>query len=161
MTPNEFITENYDQLLRSANNISGYHHLSQESLHYAIEEFLQKKNVNEIVESGGGTFYIISILIKCWRSTTSTFYRKNLKPYDTLPDLNNYEEDDNTQELYELAIERLNELFWYDRMLFQTFVEENHTISSLARETGIPRTSVSLTIHRVRNYLKKELKKSL
>jgi plasmid maintenance system antidote protein VapI len=42
-------------------------------------------------------------------------------------------------------------------MLFETFVEENHTVSSLARATGIPRTSVSLTINRVRRFLKENI----
>ena len=48
-------------------------------------------------------------------------------------------------------------LNWYDRMLFETFVEAGHTVSSLARSTGIARTSVSLTINRVRRYLKKNI----
>jgi len=52
------------------------------------------------------------------------------------------------------ALENLN---WYDKMLFEIFVKENHTISSLSRATGIPRTSVNLTINRVRTYLKKSI----
>jgi DNA-directed RNA polymerase specialized sigma24 family protein len=51
----------------------------------------------------------------------------------------------------------LDELPWYDKMLFQSFVDGDHSYSSLSRETGIPRTSISLTINRVRNYIKQNL----
>jgi DNA-directed RNA polymerase specialized sigma24 family protein len=132
-----------------------------ESLHYSIEEFLGKKNVIDIVDSGGATFYIVAILLKCWRSRTSAFYRKYLAPSNELFDTSETEEEDYTQELYNLAISKLEGLHWYDKMLFQTFVDEGHSISSLSRATGIPRTSISLTINRVRKYLKKELNKAL
>ncbi len=161
MTPNEFISENYEHLLQSAKNISKNHALAQESLHYAIEDFLGKKNVIDIVDSGGGVFYICAILLKCWRSGTSPFYRKYLAPTNELYDSSEEEETDYTQELFELANKKLEQLHWYDRLLFQTYVDEGHTISSLSRATGIPRTSISLTINRVRKYLQKELKKSL
>jgi uncharacterized protein YerC len=42
-------------------------------------------------------------------------------------------------------------------MLFKTFVEGGHTYSSLSRDTGIPRTSISLTVNRVREYIKQNL----
>ena len=161
MTPNEFINENYEHLLQSAKNISKNHNLAQESLHYAIEEFLGKKNVIDVVESGGGVFYICAILLKCWRSNTSYFYRKYLTPTSELYDVGEETEEDVTQELFELANKKLDGLHWYDKMLWKTYVDEDHTISSLSRATGIPRTSVSLTINRVRKYLQAELKKSL
>jgi DNA-directed RNA polymerase specialized sigma24 family protein len=51
----------------------------------------------------------------------------------------------------------LQELPWYDHLLFKTFVEGDHSYSSLSRDTGIPRTSISLTINRVRKHIKKNL----
>ena len=161
MSPNEFIEENYEHLLRSANNISKYHDLAQESLHYAIEQFLDKKNVVDIVDSGGGVFYICAILLKAWRSKTSPFYRKYLAPSSELYDTSADEPEDVTDELYNLAIKKLEGLHWYDQLLFKTYVDEGHSISSLSRATGIPRTSISLTINRVRKYLQKELRKTL
>lgn len=161
MTPNEFITESYEHLLQSAKNISGHHELAQESLHYAIEQFLDKKNVVEIVDSGGGTFYLVAIILKCWRSKTSPFYRKYLAPSNELYDESADEPEDYSEEMYKLAMQKLEGLHWYDKLLFQTYVDEGHSISSLSRATGIPRTSISLTINRVRKYLQKELRKTL
>ena len=159
MTAEEFISENYEHLHQSAKKISGNHELAQESLHYSIEQFLGKENVQGIVDSGGATFYIVAILLRCWRSSTSPFYRQYLQPTSVVSDPKENQEEDLTQELYNLALQKLDGLHWYDKMLFQTYVDEGHSISSLSRVTGIPRTSISLTINRVRKYLQTELKK--
>jgi len=84
-------------------------------------------------------------------------YRKTT--HDPLSGLEPQEdEQDETDELYAKALAELDKLPWYDRLLFKTFVDGDHTVSSLARATGIPRTSVSLTINRVRKHLKKSLR---
>ena len=159
LTPEEFLSENYEHLYQSGKKISGNHELAQESLHYSIENFLGKENVQGIVDSGGATFYIVAILLRCWRSKTSPFYRQHLAPTSAISDPKENQEEDLTQELYNLAIKKLEGLHWYDQLLFKTYVDEGHTISSLSRATGIPRTSISLTINRVKNYLQTELKK--
>jgi hypothetical protein len=51
--------------------------------------------------------------------------------------------------------EALEDLQWYDKELFKLFTNEQHTISSLSRQTGIPRSSVDFTIKKVRKILKK------
>jgi len=49
-------------------------------------------------------------------------------------------------------------LGWYDQTLFRLYCEEDRTISSLARETKIPRTSISLTINRVKRHIRSKIK---
>lgn len=163
MTVNEYIESDYQHLIEAANKISGNHKLAQESLHYALDDFLTKKNAQDVVNSGGGRFYIVAILLKCWRSNTSPFHRTYLSHTKEITDEHDIQEEDedNTLTQFKLAQELLNRLDWYSRMLFDLYVSDNHTISSLARVTGIPRTSVSLTIHRVKEFLQKELKKAL
>jgi len=153
------MTDNYPELQSAAKKISGNHELWEELLSYCLEEFLFKENVNDIIQSGGGRFYIVRMMMNQFRSTTSPFYRKYRIPVTVL-DFDFYEEPEvykeETDSLTQIqnALANLN---WYDKMLFEIFVKENHTISSLARATGIPRTSVNLTINRVRNYLKKSI----
>ena len=155
--------DNYQALQEAAKKISGNDVLWEELLHYAIDEFLRKKDVESIVESGGGRFYIVKILTNSWRSTTSPFYYSYRKqdveftPYHEIDESTIPEEEDNTIELAQKVTNELNKLGWYDRMLFETFVKENHTISSLARSTQIPRTSISLSINRIRKHIKKNL----
>ena len=156
------MSENYEELRRAALRISGNSPLAEELLHYTLDEFLLKPTVNDIIDSGGGRFYCVRIMMNSWKSTTSPFfytYRQTNLPLDGLSNLEDIPDEDEepTQEKAKRAREVLNFLPWYDKMLFETFVEENHTVSSLARATGIPRTSVSLTINRVRRFLKENI----
>ena len=155
----QFMTENYTELQTAAQKITGGDELWEELLHYCLEEFLFKPNVNEIIESGGGRFYVVRIMLNQFRSTTSPFYTKYRTPTEDITDQFGEEPEvfqDHTDNLTKIQ-DALAQLSWYDKMLFEIFVKENHTISSLSRATGIPRTSVNLTINRVRTYLKKAL----
>ena len=50
----------------------------------------------------------------------------------------------------------LNDLYWYDRKVFQLYYS-GETLDSLAKKTGISRNSLFTTIDKVRAILKKEL----
>jgi len=152
--------ENYEELKKAAYRISKSSELAEELLHYCIEEFLSKKDSSGIVASGGGRFYIVRIMMNQWNSVTSPFYHTYRRHYDELHEEildHDAEEDEYVGETADRAREELDRLSWYDRMLFDTFVSESHTVSSLARSTGIPRTSISLTINRIRKHLKNKL----
>ena len=165
MTVNDWTNQNYTKLLASARNISYNNELSHELLHYSLEQLLIKPNVLEIVNSGGAEFYMVRIMLNQWRSTTSPFYRIYRKDQcqieldsylskNDVADESEPEVEDRTEEIKS----ELRNLSWYDRKLFELYSEENYTISGLARETGIPRTSLSLSINRVRKHLKEKLK---
>jgi hypothetical protein len=72
-----WINENYDNLKRIAKKLSPEN--SEDALHYALISFLEKKNLNDIIESGGGTFYIINILLRALRSKNNEFYKFSSK----------------------------------------------------------------------------------
>jgi hypothetical protein len=164
----DWTNQNYNKLLQAAKNISYNDELSEELLHYSLEQLLIKPNILEIVNSGGCEFYIIRIMLSQWRSTTSPFYkiyRKNLCQID----LDSYlERNDVADEIAqsteqidltanEIQLE-LRNLGWYDQTLFKLYCEDGKTISSLARETSIPRTSISLTINRVKRHIRSKIK---
>jgi len=157
MTVNETIEFEYPELIKAAKKISGGHQLHMDLLHYAIEELYNKPNMVDIVNSGGLRFYLVRIMMTQWRSRTGPFFKQfgdhyNKELHDNImePEEENHLD---TKKVHGL----LAELSWYDKMLFETFMEGNHTYSSLSRETGIPRTSISLTINRVRDYIKSNL----
>ena len=156
----QFINENYIPLKEAAERISGGDPLSEELLHYTIDEFLRKKDVEMIIDSGGGRFYCVRILMNSWKSVTSPFYHTYRRPANdiNIEDLQDVPEyDDPTTEIADRIKEELAVLPWFDRKLFEVFLNEGHTISSLARVTGIPRTSVSLSINRIRRHIKKNI----
>jgi DNA-directed RNA polymerase specialized sigma24 family protein len=91
-----------------------------------------------------------------WRSQTGPFYKQYLKENI---DITTWEQPEIEEEQLDVKrIEKiLNTLPWYDRELFKLYVDGDHTYSSLSRETQIPRTSIGLTIKRVRKYIKQNL----
>lgn len=160
MTADEFMHENYEELQKAAVRISKNSELAEELLHYCIEEFLTKKDSSAIVTSGGGRFYIVRMMMNQWNSVTSPFFHTYRRDYDELQEDIIYTDEDQDEEVVESARRiraELDTLCWYDKLLFDTFVQENHTVSSLARATGIPRTSISLSINRIRRHVKAKL----
>lgn len=151
------MSQHYVDLQQAAQKITGDDQLWEELLHYCLEEFLVKPNVEEIVKSGGARFYIVRMMMNQFRSTTSPFYTKYRQPTTDIdfdiPD----EEQEEEGDLLTQIQNALDHLEWYDKLLFETLVKDGHTVSSLSRATGIPRSSVNLTITRVREYLKKSL----
>lgn len=176
MNIENFMKENYNQLKKASINISKGHELSEDLLHYSIEALLQKENLQEILDSGGAYFYIIRVMMNSWKSYTSPFYKnfrnkcqnddilyliqeEGFQPKRKMFILPSEEVgEDITMTIYNKMMAELNKLNWYDRELFLLYVKENHTISSLSKETHIPRTSVSKTINNVRKHLKNKVK---
>lgn len=154
------MNDNYIPLKEAAERISGNDPLSDELLHYTLDEFLRKKDVEAIVDSGGGRFYCVRIMLNSWKSVTSPFYHTYKKPSAEF-DIEKYEdleEDyDPTTEIADNIKRELDKLSWFDNKLFEIFWTENHTISSLSRATGIPRTSISLSINRIRKHVKRNI----
>ena len=156
MTFNQFLEHDYQALVDAAHKITGNSDISFDLLHYAIEEMSLKKNLQDIIDSGGARFYCVRIMMTQHRSQTGPFYKQFVKQNEQLE----FHDKAETEEEH-LDIKKVNtlldELNWYDRELFKLFAAGEHTYSSLARETQIPRTSISLTINRVRRYLKKNI----
>jgi len=153
----DFFLDNYDKLKEAAQNITGNDPLWEELLHYTIDIFLRKKDVEDIIKSGGGRFYCVRIMMNSYRSTTSPFYTEYRRPSAELTEVQEIEEEENLTEIADKIKKEIEKLNWYDKMLFEVYIDEGHTISSLARATGIPRTSISLSINRIRRHIKKKL----
>ena len=147
----------YPELIKAVKKITGGHSLHMDLLHYAIEDLYNKPNRDDIIQSGGVRFWLVRVCMTQWRSRTGPFFKQFGDHYhkeipETLAETEPAESIDATR-----VSKLLHSLPWYDKMLWETFCNGEHTYSSLARETGIPRTSISLTIRRVRDYLKQNL----
>lgn len=156
MNLNQFLEQEYPTLQEAAQKITGNHELQLDLLHYAIEELSGKQNLQSILDSGGGRFYLVSIMMTQWRSQTGPFYKQYKKENI---DISTWDQPETFEET--IDIKRVNTILdtlpWYDRELFKLYVDGSHTYSSLSRETKIPRTSIGLTIKRVKKYIKQNL----
>jgi len=153
---NQFLEQEYATLQDAAKKITGNNELQLDLLHYAIEELSGKKNLQAILDSGGGRFYLVSIMLTQWRSQTGPFYKQFMKEHVDIAAWDQPDEEDEGLDITKIQ-QLLNQLPWYERELFKLFTDGQHTYSSLSRETGIPRTSIGLTIKRIRKYIKQNL----
>lgn len=156
MTFNDYLNNDYNDLVKAVNKITGNNDLALDLLHYAIEEMSSKANVQSIVDSGGARFYLVRIMMTQWRSKTGPFYKQYIKSGEQIEHHDIAEKEEEHLDINKVnAI--LDELSWYDKELFRLYAEGEHNYSTLSKETGIPRTSIGLTINRVKKYIKQNL----
>jgi hypothetical protein len=159
LTFNEYLTNDYNELVKAAYKITGNNTLSLDLLHYAIEEVSSKENLQAIIGSGGMRFYIVRIMMTQWRSQTGPFYKTYRKGSGQVElDQVTYIEE---KEIDTIDVKKVNQIIsslpWYDKELWKLYIEGDYNYTGLAKVTGIPRTSIGLTINRVKKYIKKNI----
>ena len=104
-------------------------------------------------------------------STRSTYYYKYRKYYTKIDrSYNNiFNSKDITQipdvvceSLYKKKViekveKEIENMYWYDKKVFEVYYNEGHTLDSLAKKTGISRNSLFTTLKKVRTKLKEIL----
>jgi len=183
---NNWITENYTNILQWTKNITKSDELSGDLAHYAIETFMTHRKYNEIMdkdtldpEYGHARGFILAIIRNSWYGKKSEFTRYykahradigQRKRNISDDDFNNRLESRSTHEYdYEQdfiieAIEGIIEemaidtkKMWFSAKLFQMWLETPN-YSKLARELDIPRTSISSAVEEAKEYIRQELK---
>jgi len=161
-------------------NKTDIHNAVQELFIYFLERPELVKKVYEKDGIEGITRYGAVVLRRSLTSIRSPFYYQYKKYYthiDTASSNSTYERgkrcnDQNPKNLYNIPEEVvenigfekldkidlvLNDLYWYDRKVFELYYHESNTLDTLAKKTGISRNSLFTTIDKVRQILKKEL----
>ena len=162
-------------------NKEDIHNAVQELFIYFLERPELVKKVYEKDGIEGITKYGAVVLRRALTSTRSPFYYQYKKYYTHIDkfstnityDVIESGEVSPKKHLYNIAekpvvknlkFEKLdkidlvlNDLYWYDRKVFELYYYEGNTLDSLAEKTGISRNSLFTTIDKVRTILKKEL----
>lgn len=176
-----WIEHNYTNIIIWARNISKGDQLSEELAHYAIEQFLTHKKYEHLSQNPGeAKGFMLAIMRNSWIGAKSEFSRVHkahrpdlgARKKNITEDKWNQLLDEQVEEEYNYdrdtlieAIEGLLEemeldlqgKLWYDAKLFQMYLEDPN-YSSLARRTGIPRTSISNAVQEAKEYIILELK---
>ena len=127
----------------------------------------------------GITKYGAVVLRRALTSKRSPFYYKYKKYYTNIDEHSsnityewNINSRNHAKNIYNIPVEVvenigfkkldkidlvLNDLYWYDRKVFQLYYYGGNTLDTLAKKTGISRNSLFTTIDKVREILKKEL----
>lgn len=182
----DWITYNYDNIIQWSRNICKNDQLYDELAHYAIEKFITHKRYKEICDreaqepnEGHSRAFLISIMRNSWFGKKSEFrrvhalhrcdltHKKKIVEDQVIEDIineSNFEYDyekDFVLEAIEGIIEEMEidvDKLWYIARLFKMYIN-NSNYSALARETEIPRTSISNAVEEAKVYIREELKK--
>jgi transposase-like protein len=66
------------------------------------------------------------------------------------------DEADNSQEVIDGISKIINNLYWYDQEILKMYIELG-SVRKVSKQTGIPHTSIFITIKNIRKCIKQQL----
>ena len=167
---NNFLKQRYDDIISMSFKICRGSLESEEVAHFAISEFMEHERGQELVDTGRAMNFLSGIIHRSFHSSTSkyhTLYRQKGRMhslpenYDEQEDIHLYDyEQDIATEAIQGVLEDMKadgiEL-WFRAVLFEMYVKEPN-FSELARQTKIPRTSISKAVEEAKEYIQTILK---
>lgn len=163
MNLSEYLEENYKAVRGMARNIApgDYKDLCHEVIIQLYD--IDEAKLAPLIESGAIRFWIVRMLINNYRSKTSRYHYKYRKPATRIRELKSeiikwseptqWEVRENQFQAIENAIE---DVPWFDAVVFSIYYEEGHSLNTLAEETGISRHTLYSTIRRTQDEIKKQ-----
>jgi hypothetical protein len=88
---------------------------------------------------------------KMWR-----MYNQILAVEDVTKFIKEEEEIDNSQKTIDIIYNKIQELYWYDKEILKMYIELG-SVRKVSAQTGIPHTSIFITIKNIRKCIKKSL----
>jgi transposase-like protein len=127
---------------------------------YIVLQYDRKK-ISELEEKGKQVFKFWIVRICC--NQTNSKYGKFGRMYATLIPVEDIlkfvkEEEpiDNSQEVADGITKLVEELYWYDQEILKMYVELG-SVRKVSKQTGIPHTSIFITIKKIRSCIKSRL----
>lgn len=143
---------------------------AEDVAHFAITEFMEHERGQELVEGGKALNFISGIIWRSFWSATSryhTIYRQKGRVYTSATDLEIMKDDNPYDYERDIAAEAISGVLedmkadsielWFRATLFEMWIKEPN-YSELARQTKIPRTSISKAVDEAREYIQQTLK---
>lgn len=127
---------------------------------YIVLQYDSKKII-ELEDKGKQVFKFWIVRICC--NQTNSKYGKFGRMYATLIPVEDIlkfvkEEEpiDNSQEVADGIAKLVEELYWYDQEILKMYVELG-SVRKVSKQTGIPHTSIFITIKKIRSCIKSRL----
>ena len=162
MSNNDLVTKIYTEnivwLKQVCNNFSDSKSEAEDLLQDVLLKLLEMENIEKLKFGDSlNLFYVYkmirSIALTNKKKTQSFSELEDIVAVDTEYDLDS---DIDTETKLGIIDEVLSKAHWYDAKLFQTYFEEDHSLTSLAEATGISRSSVYNTISKVKRTIRSE-----
>lgn len=165
----QWINQNYPKLQQAAKNICKSKEW-EDVLSYSLEVFLLHEKRDQIIETGGAMWFLVRTMMNSYRSSTSAYHtlHREKNRFNSLEGLDTPDVTGEAAELEEL-IQRIEVLIeqglesrdpatWYRIKLLKLYIETPN-YSKLARQIGIPRTSISQAVNEAREWIQDNLQR--
>ena len=98
-------------------------------------------------------YFIYKVLRSIWINHVN--YRNRYADYELVENINlSTESEQDFQKAVDLIEEKLSELYWYDRKIFELVYKDGISMLQISHKTGIDYCSIKRTIKKVKNILK-------
>jgi DNA-directed RNA polymerase specialized sigma24 family protein len=159
---NDWVTDNFKELQKICKSItksSSYEDLCQ----LCIEQFLTNKKVSTIPQKELLYFFTRIVRNNYHSKSSLYYYTYNKYKFSEITPTEEIQDTEYEESSIDLTWvkEELNTMDWYQKRLFELFIEENCSITNLSRRTTIPLNSVSRDINKIRRELNKRRNKKL
>lgn len=142
---------------------------AEDVAHYAIEQFMQHKRGQEIVNKGQGMLFLSGIIHRSFHSSTSPYhklYRQSGRAVELYDKTAERIKDEEYNMEWDLKIEAIQGIMedmesdtieqWFRVVLFKMWLNQPN-YSELERITHIPRTSISQAVKECKEYIKQRI----
>ena len=168
ITLNTFLTKNYDKIILMSKRICKSPE-AEDVAHYAIEQFMQHKRGQEIVDKDQGMLFLSGIIHRSFHSGTSPYhklYRQSGRVHELYDKTAERIPDVEYDMEWDLKIEAIQGIMedmeadtieqWFRVVLFKMWLNQPN-FSELERITHIPRTSISQAVKECKKYIKQRI----
>lgn len=155
----QFITNNYYELLKITKKITNNSDWSQDLLHNVITQLYDRESINlHSLDDKTIKFYIIGIIKINWTSKTSPFYRKikmESSLYNELTTQNDNIREDviNEHQLMEIIENEWAETDFFHKVIFEKYLTMG-SLKKVAQSTTIPLPSVARYVQETKKTIK-------
>mgnify|MGYP003645827374 CR=1 FL=1 len=165
MALSQYLENNYDAVKGIARNIApgDYDDLCHEVIIQLYD--IAEEKITPLIESGAIRFWIVRIMLNNYRSKTSRYHYKFRRHVERHRELAHFIREWSEPTEWEIregrfeAIENaIENVPWFDAVVFSIYYDQGHSLNTLAAETGISRHTIYSTIKRTKDEIKKQTK---
>jgi DNA-directed RNA polymerase specialized sigma24 family protein len=159
----EYITNNYFELLKISKTITKNHDLHQDLLHEVILQLYDKDDIilKEYSENQI-RYFIVAIMRINWFSKTSPFYyrvRREMQKYVDITEILQVEDDQQNFEkemIFNILETSFCELSWFHKSMIQMYLVLG-SLKKVSNQTDIPLTSVARYVKEAKEQIKNDI----
>jgi|13_taG_2_1085334.scaffolds.fasta_scaffold03542_2 DNA-directed RNA polymerase specialized sigma subunit len=162
---NNYIQENYEEILRKVKGVTRHHHLTEDLLQDCILNFLEKgpDYISKVLRDNKVQHYLVRMVYIQFNSKTSPFYMKYRKASRKSQNIDDYnielpedkkEEKVDSQKLVDDIKIYIGNLPLYEKTISQRFYFDNTSQRNMSKEYGINRIHIAKGINNVTKNIK-------